>query len=76
MEKHGLDSIRTNIKVVIHPNNSDIVWVAAQGPLWTSGGERGLYKSTNGGQTWQKTLGDSEWVGVTDLVVDPRNPTI
>ena len=72
----GLTASERISKVVIHPNNSDIVWVAAQGPLWTSGGERGLYKSTNGGQTWQKTLGDSEWVGVTDLVVDPRNPDI
>ena len=72
----GLTASERISKVIIHPNNSDIVWVAAQGPLWTRGGERGLYKSTNGGQTWQKTLGDSEWVGVTDLVVDPRNPDI
>ena len=61
-------------KIVVHPDNSDVLWVAVQGPLWTSGGERGLYKSTNGGQSWKKTLGDDVWTGVTDLVIDPRNP--
>jgi len=48
--------------------------VAAQGPLWSKGGQRGLYKSTNGGQDWKKVLGDDEWTGVTDVVMDPRNP--
>nr|WP_321411861.1 glycosyl hydrolase [uncultured Carboxylicivirga sp.] len=63
-------------KIIIHPKNSDIVWVAVQGPLWNKGGERGLYKTTNGGHTWKKTLGDNEWVGVTDVVIDPRNPDL
>ncbi|MGE0771982.1 MAG: glycosyl hydrolase [Cyclobacteriaceae bacterium] len=62
-------------KIIVHPDNSDIVWVAAQGPLWNKGGERGLYKTTDGGKTWKKTLGDDEWVGVTDLVIDPRDPS-
>ena len=61
-------------KIIIHPENSNVLWVAVQGPLWYKGGERGLYKTTDGGQTWKKTLGDDEWVGVTDLVVDPRTP--
>ena len=61
-------------RILIHPDNSDIIWVAAQGPLWRSGGERGLYMSEDGGQTWTKTLGDDEWVGVTDVVMDGRNP--
>ncbi len=70
----GLHDSEHVSEVVIHPDNSDIIWVAAQGPLWSSGGDRGLYKSTDGGSTWKKTLGDDEWVGVTDIVLDPRNP--
>ncbi len=63
-------------KIIVHPTNSDIVWVAAQGPLWSKGGERGLYKTVDGGKTWKKTLGDDTWTGVTDLVIDPRNPDV
>ena len=59
-------------KIIVHPNNSNIIWVAVQGPLWTKGGDRGLYKSTDGGDTWKKTLGDNEWTGVSDLIIDPR----
>lgn len=61
-------------KIIVHPNNSDIVWVASQGPLWSSGGERGLYKTTDGGKNWKKVLGGGEWTGVTDILIDPRNP--
>lgn len=63
-------------KVVVHPENSDVVWVAAQGPLWNSGDERGLYKSTDGGESWKKVLGNAEWTGVTDIVMDPRDPDV
>tara|TARA_R110002124_G_scaffold183735_6_gene351219 strand:- start:10026 stop:13262 length:3237 start_codon:yes stop_codon:yes gene_type:complete len=62
--------------IIVHPTNSDIVWVAAQGPLWKKGGERGLYMTTDGGETWNKTLGDDEWTGVTDIVIDPRDPDV
>ncbi|MCB0462410.1 MAG: glycosyl hydrolase [Flavobacteriaceae bacterium] len=62
--------------IIVHPENSDIVWVASQGPLWTKGGERGVYKTTDGGKTWNRTLGDSEWVGATDIVIDQNNPDI
>lgn len=72
----GLKSSEHLSKIIVHPTNSDIIWVAAQGPLWSKGGERGLYKSTDGGESWSKTLGDDEWVGVTDMVIDPRNPDI
>ena len=51
-------------KIIIHPHNSDIIWVASQGPLWASGGDRGIYKSNDGGKTWVKTLGDEKWVGL------------
>ena len=61
-------------KIIVHPDNSDVVWVASQGPLWSSGGERGLYKTTDGGKNWKKVLGGGEWTGVTDILIDPRNP--
>ena len=63
-------------KIIIHPHNSDIIWVASQGPLWSSGGDRGVYKSKDGGKTWVKTLGDEKWVGATDILIDPRNPNV
>jgi len=69
----GLKESQHISKIVIHPDNSDIIWVAAQGPLWNKGGERGLYKSVDGGKNWKKVLGDDKWVGVTDIVMDPRN---
>jgi photosystem II stability/assembly factor-like uncharacterized protein len=70
----GLKESQHISKIVVHPDHSNIIWVAVQGPLWSKGGERGLYKSTDNGTTWTKTLGDDEWVGVTDIVIDPRNP--
>jgi len=70
----GLKKSEHISRIIIHPSNPDIVWVAAQGPLWSKGGERGLYKTTDGGKTWKRTLGDDEWVGVTEVVIDPRDP--
>jgi photosystem II stability/assembly factor-like uncharacterized protein len=72
----GLKASQHISEIVIHPENSDIIWVAAQGPLWNKGDQRGLYKSNDGGTTWKKTLGDAEWVGATDIVMDPRNPDV
>ncbi|WP_439475023.1 VPS10 domain-containing protein [Algoriphagus formosus] len=63
-------------KIIVHPENSDVVMVASQGPLWSSGGDRGFYRSEDGGKTWEKTLGDEEWTGVADAVIDPRNPDV
>ena len=63
-------------KIVIDPRDSDIVYVAAQGPLWGPGGDRGLYKTTDGGTTWDKILNISENTGVTAVVQDPRNPDV
>lgn len=64
-------------RILIDPRNSDVVYVAAQGPLWKGGGDRGLYKTTDGGKTWTKILaGDNEWTGVNDVQLDPRNPDI
>lgn len=70
----GLQNSEHLSTIIVHPENSDIVWVAAEGPLWSSGGDRGLYKTTDGGETWDKVLGDDEWTGVTDIVIDPRDP--
>lgn len=70
----GLKDSQHISKILVHPENSDVIWVSAQGPLWNKGGDRGLYKSTDGGKTWKKTLGDSEWIGVTEVVMDPSNP--
>ncbi len=70
----GLPKSNHLSKIIVHPENSDVLWVAAQGPLWTSGGDRGLYKSVDGGSSWKKVLGEGEWTGVTDVVIDPENP--
>jgi hypothetical protein len=63
-------------KIVIDPRDSDTVYVAAQGPLWQEGGDRGLFKTTDGGKTWNKVLSIDEHTGVTDVVQDPRNPDV
>ena len=63
-------------KIIVHPSNSNIVYVAAYGPLWSSGGDRGLFKTSNGGETWDKVLEISEHTGISDVVMDPRNPDV
>ena len=72
----GLKTSEHISKIVVHPTNPDIVWVASQGPLWTKGGERGIYMTTDGGKKWKRTLGDSDWTGATDILIDPRNPEV
>ncbi len=61
-------------RIVVHPADPLTVWVAAQGPLWSKGGERGVYKTIDGGKNWKRVLGDDEWTGATDLLIDPREP--
>ena len=61
-------------KILVHPKDSNVVYVAAQGPLWGPGGDRGLYKTTDGGKTWNAMLTIDENTGVTDVVMDPRDP--
>jgi hypothetical protein len=75
-ENMGLKKSEHLSKIIIHPKNSNIIWVASQGPLWSKGGERGIYKSTDGGESWTQTLGDNEWIGATDLLIDPRDPNV
>jgi photosystem II stability/assembly factor-like uncharacterized protein len=62
--------------IVIHPTNENVLWVAAYGPLWSKGGERGVYKSTDGGKTWKRTLFVSDDTGIAEVVIDPSNPEI
>lgn len=61
-------------KIIVDPRNSDVVYVAAIGPLWKEGGERGVYKTTDGGKTWAQVLKIDDHTGVNDLIMDPRNP--
>lgn len=63
-------------KIVVDPKNSDVVYVAAQGPLWAAGGDRGVHKTTDGGKTWKAVLTISENAGVSDLWMDPRDPNV
>ncbi len=72
----GLKDSQHISKIVVDPRNSNVVYVAAQGPLWNPGGDRGLYKTTDGGKTWKKSLTISPNTGVNDLVYDPRNPDV
>lgn len=72
----GLKNSEHIAKIIIHPNKPDIVYVASQGPLWAAGGDRGLFKTTDGGRTWNNILNISEHTGITDLVMDPRNPDV
>lgn len=62
--------------IIVHPTNENIVWVAAYGPLWSNGGERGVYKTEDGGKTWKQTLTLSEYTGVAEIAIDPSNPDI
>lgn len=72
----GLDSTEHISKIVIDPTNSNTVYVAVPGPLWSDSKHRGLYKSTNGGETWEKILYINEKTGCADLLMDPTNPNV
>lgn len=74
--KVGLEKSEHIGKILVDPRDSNVVWVAAQGPLWAPGGERGLYKTTDGGKTWTAVLTIDENTGVSDIAFDPRNPDV
>ena len=63
-------------RIALHPTKPGVAWVAAQGPLWSGGGERGVFMTTDGGATWQKVLGGGEFTGANEVVVDPFDPDI
>jgi photosystem II stability/assembly factor-like uncharacterized protein len=70
----GLKSSQHIARIVIDPRDSQVVFVAAPGPLWGSGGDRGVFKTVDGGKTWKNVLSISENTGAGDLVMDPRDP--
>ena len=75
-QQMGLEKSEHIGKILVDPRNSDVIFVAAEGPLWSSGGERGLYKSKDGGKTWDAVLEIDKNTGVTDVEFDPSNPDV
>ncbi len=73
-EHMGLTGTHTIPRIVVHPTNSNVVYVAASGHEWTSNSERGVYKTTNGGESWEKILYLNDMTGAIDLVMDPSDP--
>jgi len=74
--KVGLDSTEHIAKIIIDPKNPNNIYVAAPGPLWSDSKHRGVYKSTDGGNTWNKIFFINEKTGCADIAVDPTNPDI
>ena len=72
----GLKSSEHISKIIISPNDPNLIFVASQGPLWSSGGERGLFRSIDGGKNWKNVLDINKWTGVTDIVIDKNDPNI
>lgn len=72
----GLTDTQTIARIIVHPRNPDIVYVAATGHEWTDNEMRGVFKTTDGGRTWNKILYRSPRTGANDLVMDPRNPDV
>ncbi|HLK60816.1 MAG TPA: hypothetical protein VKU00_29905 [Chthonomonadaceae bacterium] len=70
----GLEKTMHIGRIVVHPQNPEVAWVAACGDLWASSKDRGLYKTTDGGKTWTNTLFVNEDTGFTDIVIDPQHP--
>ncbi|MFA6469607.1 MAG: glycosyl hydrolase [Bacteroidota bacterium] len=75
-KKMGLEKSEHIAAIVFDPRNGKTVYVAAQGPLWKEGGDRGLYKSTDAGATWKNILKPSDQTGVSDIVLDSRDPDV
>jgi photosystem II stability/assembly factor-like uncharacterized protein len=73
--KHaGLTNTGTLARIVVHPTNPDIAYAAAGGHEWSYNADRGVYKTTDGGQTWKKILGNDDHAGAIDIVMDPSDP--
>jgi photosystem II stability/assembly factor-like uncharacterized protein len=75
-ENLGLKASEHIGRILVDPRDSDVIFVAAEGPLWASGGDRGLYRSANGGATWDLVLEIDPDTGVTDVEFDPSNPDV
>ncbi|MEI6410181.1 MAG: glycosyl hydrolase [Bacteroidota bacterium] len=74
--KMGLENSEHISKIIVHPDNSNVVFVAVPGKLWSDSPDRGLYKTSDGGKTWEKILYTNEKTGCADVIMDPRNPDI
>lgn len=72
----GLRGTQHIARILVHPTNPEIVYVASPGPLWSDGGERGVFKTTDGGRTWSNVKSISDYTGFTDIVMDPTNPDV
>ena len=72
----GLEKTRTISRVVVHPHNENLVYVAAQGTRWASTDDRGVYRSVDGGATWKRILFVDQHAGPSDLTMDPNNPRV
>lgn len=70
----GLDRTERIHRIVLHPTDPDVAWVAALGRMWGENPERGVFKTVDGGRTWQRVLFVDERTGCADLVIDPVNP--
>lgn len=75
-ENMGLKASEHIARILVDPRNSQVLYVASQGPLWKEGGDRGLFKTVDGGRTWKAVLTVDVHTGVTDVVMDPRNPDV
>jgi len=75
-KKIGLDSTEHISKIIIHPDSSNIIYVAVPGALWSNSKHRGLYKSVNGGETWEKLFYIDDVTGCADVLMDPSNPKV
>jgi len=71
----GLKNTRHIVKIIVHPSNPNIVWVAAMGHLFGPNDERGIYKTTDGGKTWNKVLYVNDQTGCSDIMMEPNNPS-
>jgi len=72
----GLEDSRQISRVRVHPKNPDLVYVAAQGHVWGPNDQRGVFRSKDGGKTWDRVLFRSDKAGATDLILDPTNPNV
>ena len=74
-ERAGLADSERIHRIAVHPDDPDVAWVAATGPLWSDGGQRGVYRTTDAGESWERVLeGENPRTGAVEVVVDPENP--
>ncbi len=72
----GLKNSEHIAEIIVHPKDRNTIYVAAYGPVWSEGGDRGVYKSTDGGLTWKCVKAVSKYTGCNDLIIDPNNPDV